>query len=97
MVVTGIGLVSPLAANSHIAWERLIKGNSGIKALPSALYGDTPVKIGGLVPTLEKDKAGGNHYCNQYGGGSYGYPGSKQSSYPGKQKIITIHHALIFG
>jgi len=34
IVVTGMGLVSPLACDAKISWERLIGGLSGVKNYP---------------------------------------------------------------
>lgn len=59
VVVTGTGLVSPLGATTNLSWERLIRGESGIRALLPEMYGDTPVKIGGRVPNIEEDAEGG--------------------------------------
>ncbi|MEC7123486.1 MAG: beta-ketoacyl synthase N-terminal-like domain-containing protein, partial [Pseudomonadota bacterium] len=35
VVVTGLGMVSPLAANVTTSWERLIAGQSGIRPIDS--------------------------------------------------------------
>lgn len=59
VVVTGIGLVSPLASTADISWQRLIAGLSGVKKLSPELYGDTPVHIGGTVPPAQEDETGG--------------------------------------
>jgi 3-oxoacyl-[acyl-carrier-protein] synthase II len=59
IVVTGMGALSPLAANVPIAWSRLLSGHSGIRRLPNDVVGDLPSKIGGTVPTLEEDPEGG--------------------------------------
>ncbi|MGP3591505.1 beta-ketoacyl-ACP synthase II [Vagococcus sp. WN89Y] len=59
VVVTGMGLVSPLASNVEISWQRLIRGLSGVKKLPANFYGDTPVHIGGTIPSCEEDAPGG--------------------------------------
>lgn len=59
VVVTGMGLVSPLAASRETSWERLIAGLSGIKQLPADDYGNCAVRIGGTVPSYQDDQAGG--------------------------------------
>lgn len=59
VVVTGIGMVSPLGSSTDICWTRLINGDSGITKLPPELFGDTPIKIGGLVPSFLDDPIGG--------------------------------------
>ena len=50
VVVTGLGMVSPLAANVTTSWERLIAGQSGIRPIDSFDVSDLPAKIAGLVP-----------------------------------------------
>ena len=50
VVVTGLGMVSPLAANVTTSWERLIAGQSGIQPIDSFNVSDLPAKIAGLVP-----------------------------------------------
>src|SRR5215813_13114921 len=57
VVVTGIGLVTPLGSGAKHAWERLIKGESGIRSIQSFDVSDLPCKIGGQVPI--GDVAGG--------------------------------------
>ncbi|PCS23976.1 beta-ketoacyl-ACP synthase [Candidatus Enterovibrio escicola] len=59
VVITGIGLVSPLAHTVGMSWERLINCVSGIKYLPEDICSNLSVKIGGLVPTVDQDKNGG--------------------------------------
>ena len=59
VVVTGMGLVSPLASTSEISWERLISGLSGIKKLPADSCGSCTIRIGGIVPSHHDDHAGG--------------------------------------
>jgi 3-oxoacyl-[acyl-carrier-protein] synthase II len=55
IVVTGLGAVTPLAANVEASWSRLLAGRSGIRRLPDDVVGDLPAKIGGVVPSLEED------------------------------------------
>jgi len=59
VVVTGMGAVSPLAADVETSWQRLLEGRSGIRALPDDMVRDLPVKIGGTVPDLIDDPAHG--------------------------------------
>jgi 3-oxoacyl-[acyl-carrier-protein] synthase II len=59
VVVTGLGLVSPLGCGTRIGWDRLLAGRSGISRLPEAMVGDLPAKIAGLVPDVASDPEGG--------------------------------------
>jgi len=58
IVVTGMGAVTPLAANVEASWSRLLAGRSGIRRLPDDVVGDLPAKIGGVVPSQDEDPAG---------------------------------------
>lgn len=59
IVVTGMGAVTPLAANVEASWSRLLAGRSGIRRLSDDVVGDLPAKIGGVVPSLEEDPDAG--------------------------------------
>jgi 3-oxoacyl-[acyl-carrier-protein] synthase II len=50
VVVTGLGLVTPLGCGVDSVWKRLISGQSGIKPIDRFDVSDLPAKIGGLVP-----------------------------------------------
>jgi 3-oxoacyl-[acyl-carrier-protein] synthase II len=53
VVVTGIGLVTPLGVGAEMVWKRLIEGQSGIRAIQSFDVSDLPAKIAGQVPRGE--------------------------------------------
>ena len=55
IVVTGLGAISPLATGAKASWARLREGRSGIRRLSDEIAADLPVKIGGLVPSVEDD------------------------------------------
>lgn len=59
VVITGMGVVSPLGCGSEAVWQRLLAGQSGIRVLPDEIVGDLPTKIGGQVLTLTADPAAG--------------------------------------
>jgi 3-oxoacyl-[acyl-carrier-protein] synthase II len=59
IVVTGMGLVSPLGSGVDIVWQRLLAGQSGIRQLPEAVVADLPTKVGGAVPTMAEDAEAG--------------------------------------
>jgi 3-oxoacyl-[acyl-carrier-protein] synthase II len=50
VVVTGIGLVTPLGVGTDNNWRRLIAGESGLRAIQSFDVSDLPAKIAGQVP-----------------------------------------------
>ena len=53
VVVTGMGLVSPLGFGVRSCWERLIAGKSGISSIQAFDVSDIPAKIAGMVPRGE--------------------------------------------
>ncbi len=53
VVVTGLGLVTPLACGVEATWKRLIAGESGLGAIQSFDVSDLPAKIAGQVPLGE--------------------------------------------
>ena len=53
VVVTGLGLVTPLGAGAGHVWGRLVNGESGIKAVQAFDVSDLPCKIAGSVPIGE--------------------------------------------
>ena len=55
VVVTGIGMVSPLAANVNDTWDQLIHSKSGINKITSFETKDLSVKIAGQIPTSEQN------------------------------------------
>lgn len=59
IVVTGMGLVSPLGVGVNAAWSRLVEGRSGLVALPDEMVSDLPAKVGGLVPSIAEDAVAG--------------------------------------
>ena len=59
VVVTGMGLVSPLGTGVETVWARLLAGRSGLRQLPDDVVADLAAKVGGVVPTLEEDAEAG--------------------------------------
>jgi 3-oxoacyl-[acyl-carrier-protein] synthase II len=53
VVITGVGLVTPLASGREATWERLIAGRSGANRLEHIKVDDLPCKIGCLVPRAD--------------------------------------------
>jgi 3-oxoacyl-[acyl-carrier-protein] synthase II len=48
-----MGLVTPLACGVQQTWNRMLNGESGIKAISKFDVSDLPAKIGGTVPSIE--------------------------------------------
>ena len=55
VVVTGIGLVSPLGCNTEKVWTDVLSGKSGVKKISGDDLKDIPVKIAGMVDWGEDD------------------------------------------
>jgi 3-oxoacyl-[acyl-carrier-protein] synthase II len=53
VVVTGLGLVTPLGVGVRANWDRLTNGESGIRAIQAFDVSDLPSKIAGMVPLGE--------------------------------------------
>ena len=62
VVITGMGLVTPLANGREASWKKLIAGESGLKTVDLFDTSDLACKIGGQVPWISGrggGKAGG--------------------------------------
>src|SRR5947208_16932140 len=57
IVVTGVGVVTPLGIGHERVWRRLIAGESGIGAIQSFDVSDLPSRVAGQVP--RGDRASG--------------------------------------
>ena len=55
VVVTGMGIASPLGLGVENVWKRLVAGESGISAIQSFDVTDLAAKIGGQVPVGAKE------------------------------------------
>ncbi len=55
VVVTGIGMVTPLAYRTNDAWTRLTNGHSGINKITSFNTDDLNVKIAGQIPIVSEE------------------------------------------
>ncbi|MCW5746697.1 MAG: beta-ketoacyl-ACP synthase II [Alphaproteobacteria bacterium] len=64
VVVTGMGMVTPLGDGVATTWQRLLAGESGIRAIQSFDVSDLPTKIAGEVPV--GDKANGHFNAELY-------------------------------
>ncbi len=64
VVVTGLGLVTPLGTGVKPVWERLIGGQSGLRAIQSFDVSDLPAKVAGEV--LQGETAEGGFNADDY-------------------------------
>ncbi|MEO2175292.1 MAG: beta-ketoacyl-ACP synthase II [bacterium] len=55
VVITGMGMLSPLGASLDTSWEGLIAGKSGITPITSFDTEGYPVRFGGAVPEFDMD------------------------------------------
>jgi 3-oxoacyl-[acyl-carrier-protein] synthase II len=58
VVVTGMGIASPLGVGVEHVWKKLINGESGIRAIQSFDTADLTAKIGGQVPSGTRAEGG---------------------------------------
>ena len=59
VVVTGLGLLTPLGIGVELNWRRLISGSVGINKINDFEVSDLPCKIAGQIPSINDDKIGG--------------------------------------
>lgn len=59
IVITGMGIVSPLGCDVKPVWDRLVAGKSGIGLIDRFDIENEPIKIAGLVPTIGQDPEAG--------------------------------------
>jgi 3-oxoacyl-[acyl-carrier-protein] synthase II len=64
VVVTGMGIVSPLGVGVENVWNRLLKAESGISGVQSVDVTDLPCKVAGEVP--RGDTASGKFNADDY-------------------------------
>jgi 3-oxoacyl-[acyl-carrier-protein] synthase II len=57
VVVTGLGLVTPLGSGTPFVWRRLLDGHHGIRRIDRFEIDDLPAKVAGQVPTEEGEGA----------------------------------------
>ena len=58
IVVTGMGVVTPLGCGVEAVWKRLLAGRSGLAAVDRFDASDLATRIAGLVPDKRDDPAG---------------------------------------
>ena len=55
VVITGMGIVSPLGVGVDNVWRRLTAGQSGLRPIESFDVSDLPAKIAGIIPRGAKE------------------------------------------
>lgn len=59
IVITGIGLVTPVGVGREHVWKRIIAGESGIRRIEHMKVDDLPCRVGGVVPRVDGRGGGG--------------------------------------
>jgi 3-oxoacyl-[acyl-carrier-protein] synthase II len=58
VVITGLGLVTPLGVGVDVNWQRLTAGGSGLRRITGFATDDLPARVAGIVPDLAQDPHG---------------------------------------
>lgn len=58
IVVTGMGVVSPLGSSIEGMWRRLVASESGLRRLPDDIVPDIDAKVAGIVPAKDEEADG---------------------------------------
>jgi 3-oxoacyl-[acyl-carrier-protein] synthase II len=64
VVVTGLGMVTPLACGVDATWQRILNGKSGIRRIEKFDVSDLPCKIAAQIP--RGDGTGGSYNPDQW-------------------------------
>ena len=59
IVITGMGITSPLGCGVESVWQQLLAGKSGLRRLDDEIAAELPAKVGGVVPSLAEDPVSG--------------------------------------
>ena len=60
VVITGLGMVTPLGCGVEPTWRRLLEGQSGARKIESFDVSDLPAKIGCSIPRGDRDEGAYN-------------------------------------
>jgi len=64
VVVTGLGMVTPLGCGVEHNWKRLVAGESGAKKIDTFEVSDIPCRVAGVIPV--GDGTGGTYNADQW-------------------------------
>jgi 3-oxoacyl-[acyl-carrier-protein] synthase II len=59
VVVTGLGLVSPLGCGTEHVWSRIIAGESGLAKIEHFDVSDLSSHVAGIIPRVDGRNGGG--------------------------------------
>ena len=59
VVITGIGLVTPIGVGGELVWDRIVAGHSGLKQIAHMKVDDLPCRVAGVVPRVDGRGGGG--------------------------------------
>jgi 3-oxoacyl-[acyl-carrier-protein] synthase II len=59
VVITGVGLVTPVGVGGEFAWRQIVAGRSGLKRIEHMKVDDLPCKVAGVVPRVDGRGGGG--------------------------------------
>lgn len=92
VVVTGMGVISPLGNDVQTLWKNIKNGKSGIKQLDSELYKDVDTKIAGIVDHFQAEKYLTSKEIKRYDPViQYGYAAATQALEQAKVNLETIN------
>ena len=66
VVITGMGMVSPLGMGVDHNWNAITNGKSGIKPVTHFDVSDIPSKIAGVIPRADESCNDGRFFANDY-------------------------------
>lgn len=58
VVITGMGMVTPLGSGVEVNWHRLTAGASGLRRITGFETGDLAARVAGIVPDIAEDADG---------------------------------------
>jgi len=59
VVITGVGLVTPVGVGRELVWRKIVEGQSGLKRIEHMKVDDLPCRVAGVVPRVDGRGGGG--------------------------------------